>query len=380
MGCFQSQPLQKTSGARRPVAQLGLFSDHKQEDDPRLANTSRMNGNLTNVINECAADRQIQIFEWILIKEIGKGSRSNVFLAKNTETNQILAAKIYDKGLLLRQTLENVDPPYVAVQREIEIMAAVDHRYILDAKEVIEDDILNAIIILMSYAERGTLQDMIEAKKFTEDMIPICFFEIAESLRYLHSLNIVHRDIKPENILVFSDTEFVLSDFSVSTALSDENQKLDDTMGSPAFLSPEECDQDSFAPKPADVWAYGVSLYYSVFKKFPFNLDSCHGQNAANTAISVTNLLTTELLTFPEGTDENSDVVRLLKSILNKDPTKRPTFEEIIKDKYFDVALPIDEVNKKKWLDKKKESSVDIINPQAEEEEEEKKSNDAFVI
>ncbi|EAX96210.1 AGC family protein kinase [Trichomonas vaginalis G3] len=339
-----------------------------------------MNGNLTNVINECAADRQIQIFEWILIKEIGKGSRSNVFLAKNTETNQILAAKIYDKGLLLRQTLENVDPPYVAVQREIEIMAAVDHRYILDAKEVIEDDILNAIIILMSYAERGTLQDMIEAKKFTEDMIPICFFEIAESLRYLHSLNIVHRDIKPENILVFSDTEFVLSDFSVSTALSDENQKLDDTMGSPAFLSPEECDQDSFAPKPADVWAYGVSLYYSVFKKFPFNLDSCHGQNAANTAISVTNLLTTELLTFPEGTDENSDVVRLLKSILNKDPTKRPTFEEIIKDKYFDVALPIDEVNKKKWLDKKKESSVDIINPQAEEEEEEKKSNDAFVI
>lgn len=379
MGCFQSQPLQKTSGVRKPMAQLGLFSDRKQEDDPRLANTSRMGGNVTNVINECAAERHVQIFEWILIKEIGKGSRSNVFLAKNTETNQILAAKIYDKGLLLRQTLENVDPPYVAVQREIEIMAAVDHRYILDAKEVIEDDILNAIIILMSYAERGTLQDLIEAGKFTEEMIPICFYEVAESLRYIHSLNIVHRDIKPENILVFSDTEFVLSDFSVSTALSDETQKLDDTMGSPAFLSPEECDQDSFSPKPADVWAYGVSLYYSVFKKFPFNLDSCHGQNAANTAIGVTNLLTTESLTFPPGTDENSDVVKLLKSLLDKNPEKRPTFEEIIKDKYFDVARPVDEINLKKWLEKKKESSS-IEQNGALEEEEETKSHDQFVL
>ena len=356
MGCPQSAPLQKTVPKKNyPMSEIGSFSDEDKDNDPRLANSSRTPENIAAIVQGCQYEQVLQVFEWVMLKEIGKGSRSHVFLAKNVETDEICAAKFYDKSLLMRQTLENLEAPYVAVQREIEITAAVDHRYILQAKEVIEDEVSNAIIILMPYCERGTLQNMIECNQFTEDLIPICFYEIAESLRYLHSLNIVHRDIKPENILVFSDTNYILSDFSVSTALSDEDALLDDTMGSPAFLSPEECGQDSFAPKPADMWSYGVSLYYSVYHMFPFNLDSCHGQSAANTAVSVTHLLMTEELKFPPGTDMSSDVVRLISSILVKDPKKRPTFDTIVHDKFFDCAKEIDKVNLENWKKRKKE-------------------------
>ena len=373
MGCLSSAPLQKTIPQQRFQMQLGSFSDEKTDNDPRLIPSSRTPENIAAIVQGCQYDQPLQIFEWVMVKEIGKGSRSHVFLAKNVETNEICAAKFYDKSLLMRQTLENLEAPYVAVQREIEIMAAVDHRYILQAKEVIEDDVSDAIIIFMPYSDRGTLQNMIDAGQFTENLIPICFYEIAESLRYLHSLNIVHRDIKPENILVFSDTSYVLSDFSVSTALSDENELLDDTMGSPAFLSPEECGQDSFAPKPADMWSYGVSLYYAFFHMFPFNLDSCHGQTAANTAVAVTHLLTTEELKFPEGTDMDSDVVRLISSILVKDPTKRPTFEEIVNDKYFDCARDIDKENFAKWEEQKKEEE------EKEKQKEKEQQNDEEV-
>lgn len=356
MGCFPSTPLQKTVPLRRLPARLGTFSEDTHGDtDPRLQNSSRNPENIAAIVQGCTYEQPFQVFEWLMQKEIGKGSRSHVFLAKNTETDAICAAKVYDKNLLMRQTLENLEAPYVAVQREIEIMAAVEHRYILQAKEVIEDEVSNSIIILMPYSERGTLQSMIDSGHFTSDLIPICFFEIAESLRFLHSLNIVHRDIKPENILVFSDNEYVLSDFSVSTALSNENELLDDTMGSPAFLSPEECGQESFAPKAADMWSYGVSLYYAVFHKFPFNLDTCHCQSAAITAVAVTHLLTTEELTFPPEADMSSDVVRLISSILVKDPSKRPTFDEIVNDTYFDVAKKIDEENLEKWKKRKEE-------------------------
>jgi serine/threonine protein kinase len=286
-----------------------------------------------------------QIFEWLFGQEIGKGAMSRVFKCKNTTTGQDGAAKVYNKNVLTRPTLGNEEPLSVAVQREIEIMSELSHRYVLPIIEVIEDDCSNSLIIILPFAHCGTLQAFVDNNPMDEVLLAICFFEIAEALRYVHSQNVAHRDLKPDNVLVFNDRLFSLSDFSVSTKVESDDQKLADTRGSPAFLSPEECGGEPFYPKPADVWAYGVTLFAVAFGFLPFRLDQGQGKSVANTVFAVTQLLNSEELVVPEDRGYAPEFIDLIKQILKKDPMKRPTFEEIVKNPWFAPALEIDAIN-----------------------------------
>jgi serine/threonine protein kinase len=167
-------------------------------------------------------------------------------------------------------------------------------------------------------------------------------------MRYLHSENIVHRDLKPDNILCFEPDYFVVTDFSVSRKLDGPGVKLDDTRGSPAFLSPEECSGRAYDPKPADVWAFGISLFSAVFRLFPFNLDSAHGRALVATIIMVKELIEKEELVFPELPDGvDIAVLPLIRATLNKDVDERPTFEAVLKFDFFRDAWAVDERQKK---------------------------------
>ena len=346
MGCGSSGP----SPGARTRNQDQFSSDHENKKlNSGASSANNSTGSIRSFFSFASFILQTetpQIFEWLFKKEIGKGALSRVFLAENTETKELAAAKVYNKSMLLRQTLGGEDPPFVAVQREIEILASISHRYVLPIIEVIEDDYSNSLIMMMPYAEKGSLQSYLDSLgDYSEELVAIAFHQTAEALRYVHSKNIVHRDIKPENILVFSDTFFCLSDFSVSTTLDQPDQRLIDTRGSPAFLSPEECGGDQFLPKPADVWAFGVSLYSVIFKKLPFNLDQAQGKTVANTIFAVTELLTNGVLEIPEGTNASPEVIDLIQKTLAHDPLERPTFAEIVQHPFFNQAREVDETN-----------------------------------
>jgi serine/threonine protein kinase len=176
----------------------------------------------------------------------------------------------------------------------------------------------------------------------------------------------VHRDLKPDNILVFSETVFSLSDFSVSTIVEGDDQKLSDTRGSPAFLSPEECGGEPFYPKPADVWAYGVTMFSVAFHQLPFRLDQGQGKSIANTVFAVTQLLLSEELVVPDDKGYSTEFLDLIKLILRKNPMERPTFEQLVQNPWFKPALEIDAVNIEE--DNRCQAEAEA---EAEEEEEE---------
>lgn len=286
-----------------------------------------------------------QVFEWLFINEIGQGAMSHVYVVKNVESEEICAAKVYDRGALLKPSLGNAETPLDQVNQEITIMADLSSPYLLQMIEVIDDDNTNSLIIVMPYALNGCLQTLIDKNQINETGLSVCYYQTAEALRYMHEKNVIHRDIKPDNILCFSDTYFVLSDFSVSTILEDPSKPVVDTKGSPAFLSPEECSGEPFMGKPADVWAYGVSLYSSVFGKLPFDLDTEQGCGIANTVLRVTELLESKDLEFPAGKEIDPNLKLLIEGTLNKDPAKRPTFEEIVKNEWFKEAWELEKMN-----------------------------------
>jgi serine/threonine protein kinase len=271
---------------------------------------------------------------------------SRVYLAVNEADAQV-AVKVYNNRQLCRRALGGDEPPYAAVQREVNITNDVRHRYVLSLLDLIQDDETNSTLLVFPFAERGDLQTLVDAKAIPPPALAVCFLQIAEVLRYLHSENIVHRDFKPENVLCFNFEHFVLSDFSVSLRLESPNQMTDDTKGSPAFLSPEGCSGGAYDPKATDVWAFGVSLYRCIFRRFPFNMDSARGREIVWAMVMVSELIESEPLVVPELPDGvDRAVVPLIEATLTRDVQIRPTFEQVVRFDYFRDAWAVDEKQK----------------------------------
>lgn len=328
MGCLNSGPLQKTHAKVSVPPKITEVGEHSYDSNSGIRSYASFSSYLMSTENP-------HIFEWCFKKEIGRGATSRVFLTQHSETGEYFASKVYDKEFLYKHTIGGEEKPFYNVKRELEILAMLNHPHVLQLIEAIEDDYSNSVIIITPYAKLGTLQTYLVDHELTEKQLSVCFYQIAEALFYIHEQNIVHRDVKPDNILVMSEDTFCLSDFSVSILLSNSEQKLIDTKGSPAFLSPEECEGDPFFPKPSDVWAYGISIYFALFKKLPFNLDVAQGKTVANTIFSVTELLSKCSLEFPNNTVVSDEVKDLIIKTLNVDPTKRPPFEQIIRHPWF---------------------------------------------
>ena len=191
MGCSFGTPLphpnngvQASEDHREIIASSPNFSPNSQQDDDDQIKPREFYS-FSSFISK---NQNPTIFEWTFIREIGKGSRSLVFLAQNTQTGQQCAAKVYDKSLLMRQDLGSEDPPMAALQREIEIMAALTNKFSITITEIIEDDLSNSLIILIPFAEHGSLQSYIQNNDFSVQNLAICFLSNCRSSS-LYSFN-----------------------------------------------------------------------------------------------------------------------------------------------------------------------------------------------
>lgn len=138
----------------------------------------------------------------------------------------------------------------------------------------------------------------------------------------VHKNRIIHRDIKPDNILLTGDASTAkICDFSVSHVFEDDDDRLTNSAGAPAFLAPELVSNNGNSHgKATDVWALGVTLYYLIFGKCPF-----HGKSVPQ----IYERIQRQMLKFPrEVTPELKD---LIQRMLEKNPSKRITIPEIKK-------------------------------------------------
>jgi serine/threonine protein kinase len=285
------------------------------------------------------------VYEYRIVKKIGAGAMGTVYLVEDVETGEPSAMKVYNWVNLQRTVPDGSGETFSdLLEREFNLMNSIEFPYVLSVDERIDHVKTSSTILRFPFASLGTLSSQLEKKGLEQRDLAIGFYQIAMALRHLHSHDIVHRDVKQDNVLVFQADFFVLSDFSVSQKLDSPDRRFDDTKGTAAFFAPEIVAGESYLPKPADVWAYGVMVYATVFGEFPFRIDVGAKRSYAESVLLVTECLEKEALAFPQLTDEmDPEIVQLLQGCLDKSPETRLNFEQIVESDYFTEGRLLEE-------------------------------------
>ena len=269
---------------------------------------------------------------------IGQGAFGKVNIGLNVLTGRIVAIKSIDKNKFDTES-ENMKK----ILYECNLMKKLNHPNITKILEMVDDE--KFFLIIMEYINGGNLFSFVKKRrKLSEKTAKFLFRQIILGIQHMHSKNIVHRDIKLENILIDLNNNIKICDFGISLVLNSLTDKLYDHCGTPMYIAPEillSNENQGYIGPPVDIWSAGIALYIMLSGNIPFSItDISNGlkkqkENGQKSKDPKTNnfLLQYSILTKePEKIEDISDLAQdLLKGLLNKDPTKRLTVEQILK-------------------------------------------------
>lgn len=252
-------------------------------------------------------------------RTIGKGIFSLVKLATHTITGIQLAIKIIDKTRLDAENL-------LKINREADILKKLHHPHIVKLFQVMETPRL--LCLVMEYLPNGEVFDYITTHgRFPEAKARSHFFDLLSAIDYAHSCGVVHRDLKAENLLFDSSMRIKLIDFSFGTQCS--GSLLTTWCGSPPYAAPEIFNGEPYLGTKADIWSLGVLLYVMVCGTLPFDAQPL--PDLKNQVLSANFRVPYWLSTSCE---------HLLRSMMAKSPSKRPTAREISQHPWLTQPLP----------------------------------------
>ena len=242
---------------------------------------------------------------------IGRGAFGKVNIGLNILTGRIVAIKSFNKKNLSNEKAKK------KILYETNLMRGLYHPSVTKILETFETD--KYMLIIMEYISGGNLQNFVKKRrKLCEKTARILFRQLIQGIKYIHSKGIVHRDIKLENILLDLNNIVKICDFGVGK-ITQKGQKLLDQCGTPVYMAPEIIQGDGYEGFPVDIWSAGVALYIMLSGNIPFNRDKTHDLQSA-----IINL------PYKKIDDVSDNVNDLLKNILEKDPTKRFTPDQIL--------------------------------------------------
>ncbi len=222
-----------------------------------------------------------QLGSYRLIRRIGGGGMGEVYLAEDTRLG--LARQVAIKTIRAE-----VDPyPNQAAaqdaerlfKREIQVIARLDHPFILPLYDYSEVRIDNTILtyMVMPFRPEGSLANWLQKRDPTTPLSveeAVHFVEqAAQALHYAHSHNLIHQDVKPANFLMRDRSDqalpdILLSDFGIvkiATATTTASQNI---RGTAAYMAPEQWNGQPVTA--TDQYALAIMAYLLLTRQYPF--------------------------------------------------------------------------------------------------------------
>jgi formylglycine-generating enzyme required for sulfatase activity/dienelactone hydrolase/tRNA A-37 threonylcarbamoyl transferase component Bud32 len=201
-----------------------------------------------------------------LEREVGSGGMATVYLAEDLKHHRRVAIKVLKPELAAALGAERF-------LREIEITAALNHPHILPLYDSGRVEQLATLYYVMPYVEGESLRDRLQREGALplEEALRVAR-EAADALSYAHGHGVIHRDIKPENILLESG-HAVVADFGIARAISVAGgthlTETGMTVGTPAYMSPEQSSGERDLDARSDLYSLGCVLYEMVSGEAP---------------------------------------------------------------------------------------------------------------
>lgn len=252
------------------------------------------------------------------IARIGVGAFGSVFKCLHKATGQVVAVKIL--------SLEEYDDNIADVQQEISILRkACESAHVVGVygSFVVESDLW----IVMEFMNGGSILDLMKPGPLDEKYIAVIVREMLLGLDHLHKMDIIHRDIKAANVLMSHDGQIKLADFGVCGQLSATLTKRTSLVGTVSWMAPEVIQQSGYNTS-VDIWSLGITAIEMAkgvppyFGDEPFKIMFMIPRNEAPTL---------------EGSFSKA-FKEFISLCLQKDPTKRPTAQELLKHKFIKNA------------------------------------------
>ena len=262
---------------------------------------------------------------YTILKTIGEGSMGIVFLAEKQDENGNpveYALKIV-KASLSEQRNQKLMARFF---NEIEAVSALNHANIVKVFEHGYAEEERIPYLVMEYVKGKSLREYChESCSLDINQRLSIIRQVASALAQAHKNGIYHRDIKPDNVLVENHSKACLMDFGIAHIPDSDLTITQQTMGTPAYLSPEAIN-GSKVDQRADIYSLGSLSYELLVGRKPFA-----GETFFQIASMIQNV-------HPESPQKiNPDFPELLSGILarmlKKDPADRyQTVDELIGD------------------------------------------------
>jgi serine/threonine protein kinase/uncharacterized protein YecT (DUF1311 family) len=211
--------------------------------------------------------------EFELLRELGRGAITSVYLARERATGQLVAIKAIRKRFL------HDDDALLRFSREARVVAELDHPNIVRTYGVLEIG-ERTLAIVMQYVQGPTLREaMIEERPFLIPRAERVLADIATALAYAHRQGLVHRDVKPENIFLDEENErTLLSDFGIARSMDGDSNltRTGMVVGTPSYMSPEQIDGRQLDGR-SDLYSLGMVGWEMLAGRRPWEGESIYG-------------------------------------------------------------------------------------------------------
>jgi len=199
----------------------------------------------------------LDIDGFTIIKNIGTGARTTIYLARDEATKQNIALKraVLDKPKDARI--------FEQMENEYKISQNINHPYIRKCNKIIKKRKMlkvNEVLLSMEMFEGRSLE---EANSLSLGDILLVFRMVATALNGMHQMGYVHCDIKPNNILISEEGPIKIIDLGQSCKIGAIKTRI---QGTPDYIAPEQVRKQHLSHR-TDIFNFGATMYWALTGK-----------------------------------------------------------------------------------------------------------------
>lgn len=208
--------------------------------------------------------KRVQIRGFQLLRKLGRGGMSEVYLAQNTATRQMCALKVLPGEGVSASVLE-------LFIEECSVVSELDSPYVV---RIFEHGVTDeCLFVAMEYIQGGDLRERLALGVSAEEATRI-LQQLARALDVVHRAGIVHGDIKPQNVMFRDAHSLVLVDFGVSRVVETTTVvRAGQVVGTPSYISPEHVLGQPMGGR-SDLYSAGVLFFEMLTGHKPFSAGS----------------------------------------------------------------------------------------------------------